>query len=67
MNGINGMKVTGSNDNFIFLPTVGDEGSYWGSTLEEYDMAWGLWFDSGSYFGMATGRERGRFIRPVTD
>ena len=79
-NGVNGMKVTGSNGNSIFLPAaghcdgssrigVGDFGTYWSSTpYESIDFsAYNLYFHSGYRSVNWNYRGYGRTVRPVTD
>ena len=78
--GHSGYKVTGPNGNSIFLPaaglrggtssfSVGSEGSYWSSTLDESDTdhAWGLYFISGNHNMCSYGRDFGLTVRPVTE
>ena len=74
--GINGYEITGRNGNRIFLPAAGDsnnpdweyEGSYWASTLGEYDNGCVDFLTISSslkgfhYYG---DREKGYSIRPV--
>ena len=78
-NGVNGYKVTGPNDNSIFLPAAGCRygtganyrgvsGCYWSSSLLSYDSgdACDLYFSS-DYRGWGDyGRYDGRSVRPVS-
>lgn len=77
-NGVNGMQVTGSNGNSIFLPAAGwydtsitnkgTYGAYWTSTDSGVQgMASGVDFISGDKDYSAIARCMGRSIRPVTD
>ena len=79
-NGVNGYKVTGPNDNSIFLPAAGCRngteainrgvgGYYWSSSLLSYDSgdAFDLYFSS-DYRGWGDyGRYYGRSVRPVSE
>ena len=79
-NAVNGMKVTGSNGNSIFLPAagycegtshsnVGEYGYYWSSTTyESYDSyAYNLLFYSGYLKMYWSDRYIGHTVRPVSD
>ena len=79
-NGVNGMKVTGSNGNSIFLPAaggcygtsrdyVGKSGYFWSSTPDEsYDgSAYYLYFYSGYHNVNWYYRYYGFTVRPVSD
>jgi hypothetical protein len=80
VNGINGMKFTGSNGGSIFLPAAGGRwsgglddagsyGDYWSSTQYPWisDSAYSLNFDSGNVDWYFTGYYRyyGQSVRPV--
>ena len=78
--GVNGMKVTGTNGNSIFLPAAGDcggssqeyvgeDGLYWSSTPYESDndFAYGLYFGSGGHNVDWDDRFFGVPVRPVSD
>lgn len=82
MNGVNGYKVTGTNGNWIFLPTAGQrggsnlhnqgsKGNYWASTTYHlYDprLVYNLTFDSSNIFSAnGTNRYFGFCVRPVTE
>lgn len=80
-NGVNGYKVTGPNDNSIFLPAAGDRfftevgsrgssGYYWSGTLNEGDSrnACYLYFYSDDHdWGYYNYRNYGHTVRPVTE
>ncbi|MBR3938675.1 MAG: hypothetical protein IKJ67_01695 [Bacteroidales bacterium] len=79
-NGVNGMKVTGSNGKSIFLPAagncegpshidVGELGRYWGSAPYESgdSYACSLFFYSGYHKVNWDGRCSGCTVRPVSD
>lgn len=81
-NGVNGMKVIGSNGNSIFLPAAGYReslsfssrgscGNYWSNTLVDNinDLACGLRFNISNheYWPGSNRRFIGQTIRPVTD
>ena len=80
LNGVNGYKVTGPNDNSIFLPAAGfrngtliylrgSDGYYWSNSLgsDGSDYAYGLDLD-GSYSGWGSYyRYDGFSVRPVTE
>ena len=75
----NGYNVTGPNGNSIVLPasgyrycdgsvdSVGSDGSYWSSTPEDSDFAWGLSFNSGGVGVNYFSRCFGRSVRLVQD
>lgn len=80
MNGVNGYKVTGPNDNSIFLPAAGfrydtllylagSYGDYWSSSLyTDYPYrAWGVSFYSDYVSRYYDSRYRGRSVRPVSE
>ncbi len=74
-NGVNGQRVTGPNENSIFLPAaggrngedlkgVGTYGHFWSSSLDTDDpsKAWQVYFSSSSYPGSVTRSNVGRYI-----
>lgn len=80
-NGVEGMKVIGSDGNSIFLPAAGNrygtdfddrvsDGNYWSATLDE-DYGFGAYFlyfdDDGNYWGSWGSRGYGLTVRPVTE
>ena len=78
--GIKGYKVTGLNNNSIFIPAagccmstsyyyVGEHCLYWSSTPLEYDdnCAYDLHFSSNSHGVYWIGRDRGHSVRPVSE
>ena len=78
MNGVNGFYVTGSNDNYIFLPAAGYlNGSslslggshcyYWSSTPNGTSYAYFLYSSSSYQTVSYLYRNHGRSVRPVTD
>lgn len=80
MNGVNGMEVTGSNGNSIFLPAagcrggsssngVGSYGGYWSSTPFEGDddCAYTLNFYSEDLYWLWDYRYDGLSVRPVSE
>ena len=77
-NGVKGYKVTGLNGKSIFLPTAGcrydselyyagSNGSYWLSSLSEYDPddSYCLFFDSAGHYLYGNGRCSGQTVRAV--
>lgn len=81
-NGVNGMLVTGSNGNSIFLPAAGDtydtsifytgeEGNYWSSTPlnsnSDTKTAERIYFNSNKCRSGGSSRFMGYTIRPVLD
>ena len=79
-NGVNGMRVTGTNGNSIFLPAagfcngssryhVGKIGLYWSSSPREGDTygAYYLDFYSGGHYVDWLNRNCGHTVRPVSD
>ena len=80
LDGVAGLKVTGPNGNSIFLPAagyrsgpsldyVGEYGRYWSSTPYKSgtQIAYYLYFNSGSYYVDWFGRYYGYSVRPVSD
>ena len=78
--GINGILVTATNGNSIFLPAAGDrddtvlygagqEGRYWSSSLNTYDpfIAWEVCFSSGDVNVITGIRYSGDSVRPVSE
>ena len=78
--GIKGYKVTGLNNNSIFIPAagccvgssrklVGEHCLYWSSTHLEYDdnCAYDLHFSSNSHGVYWIGRDHGHTVRPVSE
>ena len=78
--GINGILVTSSNGNSIFLPAggyledgellnAGTRGDYWSSSLSTGSPknAWYAYFNSGGVYRGGSGRYYGRLVRPVTE
>ena len=78
--GIKGYKVTGLNNNSIFIPAagccmstsyyyVGEHCLYWSSTPLEYDdnCAYDLHFSSNSHGVYWIGRDHGHTVRPVSE
>ena len=79
-NGVSGYKVTGPNDNYIFLPTAGDrdgswlyrarkDGGYWSSSPygSNSNYAYYLYFNSGDQYVYWDYRYYGRSVRPVSE
>jgi hypothetical protein len=78
-NGVYGRNVVGPNGNSIFLPaagfrlssdlrSVGSIGLYWSSSADvDYNSAYGLRFDSGSYVWGGLNRYDGYSVRPVSE
>lgn len=79
-NGVNGMLVTATNGNRIFLPAsghrtgdslvhVGSSGLYWSSSLDAGypNCAFYVYFESGSVGRSSSSRSNGWSIRPVWD
>ncbi|MBE6342143.1 MAG: DUF1566 domain-containing protein [Lentimicrobiaceae bacterium] len=79
-NGVSGYKVTGPNDNCIFLPTAGDrdgswlyrsrkDGGYWSSSPygSNSNYAYYLYFNSGDQYVYWHYRYYGRSVRPVSE
>lgn len=77
-NGVKGIKITGNNNNFIFLPATGycngttfsgagSRGNYWSSSLDGYNnnFASNLYFGSNNFSIASLGRSYGMTIRPV--
>ncbi|MBO5703680.1 MAG: hypothetical protein J6R91_03785 [Bacteroidaceae bacterium] len=78
-NGVEGYKVTGPNNNSLFLPaagyrdysslsSAGSYGSYWSSSLDDKSepaFAYGLFFGSGGYDWDSGSRYYGRAVRAV--
>ena len=77
--GVEGYKVTGPNDNSIFLPAAGwfgsslygrgSNGYYWSASPDESgsSSAYYLRFYSGYYFTSWDGRDYGYSVRPVSE
>ena len=80
MNGVNGLLITASNGNSIFLPaaghllntnleSVGSGGCYWTSSLRAGGpgLPWYAGFDSGAFYRDYDNRFYGFSVRPVTE
>ncbi|MBO7139923.1 MAG: hypothetical protein J6W19_05040 [Prevotella sp.] len=77
LNGVNGLKFTGHNGRFVFLPAAGgywdgkllnagSGGSYWSSTPYDEDNGYGLYFYSSSeYWYIGSNRHGGQSVRLV--
>lgn len=77
LNGVNGLKFTGHNGRFVFLPAAGgywdgkllnagSGGSYWSSTPYDEDNGYGLYFYSSSeYWYIVSNRHGGQSVRVV--
>ena len=78
--GVNGYKVTGPNDNYIFLPaagwrdgsshnSAGEYGSYWGSTPKESSTNASSGLDFTSFYQGVNSyfRDGGQSVRPVSE
>ena len=77
-NGVNGYNVKGPNGNSIFLPAAGYRrgsslyhagsfGNFWGSTPDDYNIAYGLYFSSDDRYMSRSNRSRGLSVRPVLE